>query len=139
MYAVSAKLMKEIDRYSIEEIGIPSMVLMENAARSVVKNIIDKVSYIDECSLLVVCGGGNNGGDGVCVARLMNEMGYDVEIYIVDTTCNYTIETKMQIEIAKKCGVSFIKELDFSKYDVIVDAMFGIGLSREIKGKYYEK
>ena len=139
MYAVSADLMKEIDRCTIEEIGIPSMVLMENAARCVVKHIINKVSYIDECSLLVVCGKGNNGGDGVCVARILHEMGYDVTVYMVasDST-NYTNDEQKQLNIARNCGVRFIETMDLTSYDVIVDAIFGIGLTREIKGEYYD-
>ena len=139
MYAVSADLMKEIDRYTIEEIGIPSMVLMENAARCVVKHIIDKVSYIDKCSLLVVCGKGNNGGDGVCVARLLHEMGYDVTVYMVaHDDISGTNDEKKQMDIANKCGVKFADIMDLTKYDIIVDAIFGIGLTREIKGEYYD-
>lgn len=139
MYAVSADLMKEIDRCSIEEIGIPSMVLMENAARSVVKHILDKVSYVNECSLLVVCGKGNNGGDGVCVARILNEMGLDVSVYMVAKNVgSSTSDEQKQIDIARKCGVNFVEELNLSRYDVIIDAIFGIGLTREIKGEYYD-
>ena len=139
MYIADASMMKEIDRYTIEEIGIPSMVLMENASRSVVKNIVNIVSSSElfNAHILIVAGKGNNGGDGVCVARVLCELGYNASVYLVDKSGTFTNDMNNQINIAKKCGVSFLDDVNLEKYDIIIDAIFGVGLSKEIRGVYY--
>ena len=78
---VGAATMKMIDAKSINEVGIPSMVLMERAALSVVKNIIEREDNNSRC--IVVAGVGNNGGDGICIARILNEYGYNVKVYVI--------------------------------------------------------
>ncbi|MBE5935699.1 MAG: NAD(P)H-hydrate epimerase [Lachnospiraceae bacterium] len=137
MYVVNDKLMKEIDCCSIDKVGIPSMVLMENAARSVVKHIINNLTN-NFPNIIIICGNGNNGGDGVCIARILHEMGYNTDVYMVSKSSNVTSETRQQINIAKYCGVKFIDDLNIDNYDIVIDAIFGIGLTRNVSGDYYE-
>ena len=124
--------MKELDSQTIEKIGVPSAVLMERAALSVYEEIASRFSG---GSVLCVCGSGNNGGDGVAVARLLYNSGFDAVIYMAGDPSHYTEETSRQVKIAGNYGVPFVDGIE-EGYDVIVDALFGVGLSREVRGKY---
>ena len=101
-YALGSGQMKEIDRYTIETVGIPSMVLMEKAAMAVVRHTKELCSEKD--NILAVCGYGNNGGDGIAAARILFMEGYSVAIYMVGEKERATKETKQQLKIAKKLG-----------------------------------
>ena len=133
-YLADSKITKEIDRCSIEIIGISSMVLMERAAFCVAEKIIANESV--DSKIIAVCGCGNNGGDGIAVARILHEKGYDVCIFIAGSKDNATVETSKQIEIARKSGIRFTNDMEFSEYNIVIDAIFGIGLSREVSGIY---
>lgn len=133
-YIVNACEMKEIDRRTIEEIGVLSMVLMERAAYSVfeeIKKRADKNSRI-----LIVCGNGNNGADGVALSRMLCLEGYNVTVYEVGNSAHYTDDMRTQMKIAHKIGVNIVNETNICEYNVIVDAIFGIGLSRDVEGRY---
>lgn len=138
-YITNSDEAKNIDRISIEQIGIPSLVLMEKAALSVYQHIIKTYGTPDKAGkILAVCGVGNNGGDGVAVARLLKEAGYDASVLIIGNESKATDEMKTQINIAKNTDVRFITNETKSEYNIIIDAIFGIGLSRPIEGKYAE-
>ncbi len=126
--------MKEVDRYTIEGIGIPSLVLMERAALAVtecVKEYATKQSRIG-----VLCGTGNNGGDGVAVARLLTEAGYEATVLVKNADESGTPEFLQQIKIAKAYRVPIREPWETKEYDIIVDALFGIGLSKPVEGEY---
>lgn len=133
-YALGSGQMKEVDRYTIETVGIPSMVLMEKAAMAVVRHTKELCSEQD--TILAVCGYGNNGGDGIAAARILFMEGYSVAIYMVGEKAAATKETKQQIKIAKKIGVPMLRKVKWEEYTVIIDAIFGIGLSRNITGEF---
>lgn len=133
-YVVDSQQMKSIDNYTIQEIGIPSLVLMERAALAVVEQIEKRVDKKD--SILCLCGTGNNGGDGVAIARMLHQKGYTVQCRIVGNLEKCSKETGIQIEIAKKIGVPFWNKESKGEYTIIVDALFGIGLSRDITGEF---
>ena len=133
---VDSTIMKQIDKDTINEVGIESLVLMERAALKVAENI--KLRENINSRIVAICGVGNNGGDGVCVARILHNEGYNVSIYMIGNLKNCSIETSRQIDIARKCGVVFINEIDLCEYDIIIDAIFGIGLSRSVEGEYYK-
>ena len=145
-YITDAKEAKQIDNISINEIGIPSLVLMERAALSVVdeiqKKIIGKLKSIsnrnDEIKVLVVAGMGNNGADGVAVARMLMHNGIETDIKLVGNIEHASDEMRKQLGIAKKLEISFVTNIEEKEYDIIIDAIFGIGLSREITGGYKE-
>lgn len=133
-YALGSGQMKAIDRYTIETVGIPSMVLMEKAAMTVVRHTKEVCSEKD--TILAVCGYGNNGGDGIAAARILFMEGYSVAITMVGEKTTATKETKQQIKIAKKIGVPVLRKVKWEEYTVIIDAIFGIGLSRNITGEF---
>ena len=134
---VSGTQMKQLDRYTIQEIGIPSLVLMERAARSVYDTMIKERLPLKK--VLVLCGSGNNGADGVALARMLHLSNISVDVEILGNPSHFTTEMKQQIEIAKKYQVAFVKNKSLSEYTTIVDAIFGVGLDREVGGGYKEK
>ena len=134
---VSGTQMKQLDRYTIQEIGIPSLVLMERAARSVYDTMIKERLPLKK--VLVLCGSGNNGADGVALARMLHLSNISVDVEILGNPSHFTTEMKQQIEIAKKYQVAFFKNKSLSEYTTIGDAIFGVGLDREVGGGYKEK
>lgn len=128
------KQMKACDRYTIEQMGVPSMVLMERAALSCVEYMQDQGFDLRKC--LVVCGTGNNGGDGAAIARLLHLKGYKCCVFPAGNPEKRSEELKIQLKIAENYGVSVVKDFRRDEYTTIVDAVFGIGLGREITGEY---
>ena len=126
--------MKQCDTKTIEHFGVPSLVLMERAALAVADAI--RQEFPDPTArILVVCGSGNNGGDGYAVARLLFLAGYPVDILSAMPQDRRTAETKTQAAVAANYGIPVFSEYPKQEaYAVIVDALFGIGLSREIRG-----
>ncbi len=130
-YILTGKDMKALDRYTIEKIGIPSLVLMENAARSVVQYITDKKLFR---KILIVCGVGNNGADGLCIYRILKIQGVSCDCMIVGDEKKATEEFCIQKKILEHLSFELLKECEFERYDAIVDALFGVGLSRTVTG-----
>lgn len=138
-YIANAKEAKKIDGISIEQIGIPSLVLMERAALAVAKRVEELAKKED--SILIVCGAGNNGADGVAAGRMLSEHGYRVSFLLLGNMQKASEEMRVQLAIVKNLSLSvrttddFLKE-ELEQYTFVIDAIFGIGLSREITGKY---
>ena len=134
--------MRLMDRMAIEEYGIEDVLLMENAGIASYDVFIKEFPE-NTRSVVVVSGTGNNGGDGFVVARKLFSMGYDVSIYICGNPERYRGAAKINHDIVKKLGLSVdvIDELGkfreaVFKSDVIIDAIFGTGLSRDVEGIY---
>lgn len=133
-YIISGDDAKKIDNYTINNIGVPSLVLMERAALSVTQLIVKNESK--DKSVLVVVGTGNNGADGLAICRMLYLKGYRTCIYILGDLSKATKEFTTQLNIIKKLGVKISES--YIKADVIVDGIFGVGLSRNIEGQYAE-
>ena len=131
---VTGKEMKAIDTYTIQQMGIPSLVLMERAAWAMINRMIPNITK--NTMILSVCGAGNNGGDAVAVARILYGMGYNTAIYMAGPFEKWTNETKKQMEIARNLGVPEYNELNLEGVEVVVDGLFGIGLSSPVKEPY---
>lgn len=138
--ALMAAQMKECDTYMIEDIGIPSAVLMERASLAVAEDVLSYADHKEipagKLRVLSVCGSGNNGGDGVAAARILYLKGITASLYLAGNPDHQSAEMTRQLEIASKIGIKALKSPDFSSYDVIIDAIFGIGLNREVGGSY---
>ncbi len=135
-----AKGIKEADRITIEEMGIPSLVLMERAALAVTERIETYASQ--QTCIGVLCGTGNNGGDGIAVARMLKEAGYDATVLLKGAGnpekafIHATKEFLQQLNIAKAVGVPVQEPEETAGYEIIVDALFGVGLARPVEGDY---
>ena len=124
--------MREIDNYTINELGTNSFVLMERAAMSVCRHITENDKHY-----LAVCGIGNNGGDAIAVARILCSKGINADILLCENDKEKGSEGfKYQLKQAKNFGVNIYYEVDIKKYDYIIDGIFGIGLAREVQGRY---
>ncbi len=137
MKVVSGTELKQIEEYAINTIKLPSLTLMERAALSVYEYIVGE--YDKDKAVLVIAGVGNNGADGIAIARMLHISGRKVAVKIIGNLGKATEEFKIQYEIFNnvKGKIIFI-EPDMNKYDILVDALFGIGLKREITGEYKE-
>lgn len=137
---LSSKDVKNIDAYCIEKLGIPEIVLMENAALKVIKNI-DK-----EKKVVIICGTGNNGGDGLAVGRHLLCGDKQVDFFIVGSKDKMSSACKIHYNILTnlKANIKFVENDEdliklkdtLKKCDLIIDSIFGIGLSRELMGIY---
>ncbi|MDO4296280.1 MAG: NAD(P)H-hydrate dehydratase [bacterium] len=133
---VGKREMQAMEKNVIEEIGIPSLVLMERAALAVCEQARSMVTK--EESIWVLCGSGNNGADGIAAARMLDLLGYSVTLLVTGDGSSGSIEYRKQLEIATKLGLSIVSDEDFiscRKCSLLIDALFGIGLSREIEGE----
>lgn len=140
---VNSREMKQCDGNTIQHFGVPSLVLMERAALAVVSHILKKVPKGG--SALILCGNGNNGADGLAIARLLHQQG--IRVSVVQTTDNgkRSQENKMQCQILHTYGIPVGSQFPVEEpgplsagnsktYDCIVDALFGVGLSRPLQG-----
>lgn len=142
MEIVSVEKAKKIDKETIEKIKIPSIVLMENAAQNIYNHIVHKGN-----SFIFFCGVGNNGGDGLAIARKLYFDKKDIKIYIVgdlqkaskEFTINFNILLNMKVDI-KNVDDTMNEEIEYeiSDTDIVIDSIMGVGLNRNIKGGIYE-
>lgn len=133
---VDSPKMKSIEDFTINEIGVPSLVLMERAALAVADCLKSYVQNNEK--ILAICGVGNNGADGIGAARILKLQGYIVDILVLGDKDKASSEFKIQINIAKNLGMSIYNNVNLSEYSVIIDAMLGIGLNKSVKGDYLD-
>lgn len=149
-YLVTAAEMKEYDRNTIEGFGVPSLVLMERAALACADELqretsrrgsgkVHDAGWTPGKRTLIAAGCGNNGGDGFAVGRLLMQEGFPVDFWLIGERSRCSPETKAQISILENYGCTILEQMPEGKeYDIIVDAIFGIGLRRAPEGRYAE-
>lgn len=154
---LTAEQMREVDRQTTEKYGIPSILLMENAAHAVARVITEKLGgSVAGKSFLILCGKGNNGGDGAALARILWTLGADVSAYLIGEVDETKGDARTNFEILRKIydwekdapligfkeitNVNAPDHSDFHRLagrcDVFVDAVFGTGLTRESEGNF---
>ncbi|HAV40792.1 MAG TPA: bifunctional ADP-dependent NAD(P)H-hydrate dehydratase/NAD(P)H-hydrate epimerase [Acidobacteria bacterium] len=146
MKILTASQMREIDRQAIENLGIPGLVLMENAGREVASLLSNELKIGPGCPVLVIAGKGNNGGDGLVAARHLFNYGVDCEVLLVSREEEVKGDALVNLQIAKKTGIK-IKAVPtpalwrryrplLKEAPVVIDALFGTGLSSPLSGLY---
>lgn len=138
---LSAYQMRNAEKSTMDEHHIPSLILMERAALSAVEVMKDnKLLSTDDNKkkIVAVCGPGNNGADGVAVARMLHLQGERISIAMIGNEEKYTEELKTQIRIAKSYDIPFKGKAAIEQADVVIDAVFGIGLCRDVTGAFAE-
>lgn len=133
---VTGQKMKAIDQYTIEEIGIPSLVLQERAAWCVACEVKKRIKK--ETPVWAVCGTGNNGADAVAAARILWEEGYQAAIILAGDRAKETSECTVQRKIAENLEIPMLswKEAEEGFSGAVIDGLFGVGLTRNIEGEY---
>lgn len=142
MLVVDSKTMKKIDQYAIDILKVPSICLVERAALAVIKNINLEV----RTSFAIVVGVGNNGADGLAIARNLLAMGKYVEIYIVGDLSKQSEDFKLNLDSCRRLTDKIfepksiedlaIMEKNLAEVSTIVDAIFGTGLNRTVTGMH---
>ncbi len=135
-YALDAATMKSIDDYTVTTVGIAGLELMERAAGALVEVMLRRITGEDR--ILAVCGPGNNGGDGVAAARLLFCQGYRAAILLIGDPDRYSQQMKEQLLRAENLGVPIENCNKLAEYNIIIDALFGVGLSKPVSGEYEE-
>lgn len=143
MKVLDAEQMREVDRAATEALGIPSLVLMENAAIGVADAIGEK--YPEARCVAIFCGPGNNGGDGYALARHLSVRGYECRVFGVGPLPKAGSDAAQQLEIARRMGLTLERVTGEAvpaalaaarECHVVVDALFGTGLTRSLGEPY---
>lgn len=133
MIRLSRAQVRQVDRLAVEHYHIPGVVLMENAARGATDVAMDMIGRSGKGRVLIVCGGGNNGGDGLAVARHLHNRGVEVEILLAADPNKYSGEARVNWEIVQAMELpaapADLAAMRSGKTDLIVDAIFGTGLT----------
>lgn len=128
---LSVRQAQSFDKFAQEKLGVPSIILMENAGRSVAEEARGAKT------VAVVCGTGNNGGDGFVAARHLLNSGTKVSLCLVGPRAKLKPDAKANLNILLKMGIKIKKTLaGLAKHDLIIDALFGIGLNSPVTGPY---
>ena len=133
---------RRIDRIAVDRYRIPSIVLMENAARQLADQADAMLDAADGRAALVVCGGGNNGGDGLAAARHLRNRGRVVTVAILKPFDRYDGDARVNLDICLAMGMNLVPaDADpvaalshVGPVDLVIDAVLGTGLSSQVKG-----
>ena len=146
MRVLNTDQMREADRRTIDDIGLPSIVLMENAGRQAVAAMEAAFEDLSESRVAVLCGRGNNGGDGFVVARTLVQRGVEALVFLLGSVAEIKGDARANLEILGRIGLTVVEindaqewELHFSEVsecDVIVDAMLGTGFHGRLTGLF---
>ena len=144
MRILNTQQMREADRQTIDEIGIPSVVLMENAGRQAVAAMEAAFENLASSKVAVLCGRGNNGGDGFVVARTLAQRGIEAVVYLLGRVADVRGDARTNLEILGRIGLTVVEitdaqewELHFSEIsecDLLVDAIVGTGFHGPLAG-----
>jgi ADP-dependent NAD(P)H-hydrate dehydratase / NAD(P)H-hydrate epimerase len=144
MRVLNTQQMREADRQTIEDIGIPSIVLMENAGRQTVAAMEAAFDDLDASRVAILCGRGNNGGDGFVIARTLLQRGVEILVFLLGSVSEIKGDARTNLEVLGRIGVTVVEitsaqewELHFSEIsecELIVDALLGTGLRAGLTG-----
>ncbi len=141
MRFAGSESMREMDRITIEDLGVPGETLMLRAARGLAAEAMRMVSREDG-PILILCGSGNNGGDGIGAAAALLEAGYTVACCMVGDKNKLSRDSRAMEELLQKAGGALSDYVNLEilekPWSLVIDALFGTGLSRPISGKYAE-
>lgn len=147
LFVVTSEEMQQLDHFVIQDLGLPAETLMERAGLGTAEIIKAQFPREKFSQVIVLCGPGNNGGDGFVCARYLWDWGYRVEVLIFRREEDYVGEAKLNLSILRKLEIPIttignLEELReffrFNPPDIVVDALFGTGLKRPLTGLYEE-
>ena len=146
MKLLTAAQMQEVDRQAIQDIGIPGVVLMENAGRGMAEQILESFPALKPGPVLVLAGKGNNGGDGYVIARHLIEAGWQVTTLVLAEREAIQGDAAVNLNVLEACGGRVLFAADDASLEqvlaqqnsarLLVDALFGTGLTKPVSGRY---
>lgn len=146
MKLLTATQMQGLDRQTIEDIGIPGVVLMENAGRGMAEHIMESFAALKPGPVLVLAGKGNNGGDGYVIARHLIEVGWQVTSLVLAERAAIQGDAAVNLDVLEACGGRILFAPDDASLEqalaqqtgarLLVDALFGTGLTKPVGGRY---
>jgi NAD(P)H-hydrate epimerase len=144
MRVLNTQQMREADRRTIDEVGIPSIVLMENAGRQAVAAMEAAFEDLATMHVGVMCGRGNNGGDGFVVARTLVQRGVEISVFLLGSVADVRGDARTNLEVLGRIGLTVVEitnaqewELHFSEIsrcELVVDAILGTGFHGQLSG-----
>ncbi|MBN1817719.1 MAG: NAD(P)H-hydrate epimerase [Sedimentisphaerales bacterium] len=144
---MDCRQVRDFDSWAIQTMGIPGVVLMENAGRAAAEWIIERLGGRKNSLVAIFCGIGNNGGDGFVIARHLANVGMEVRIFICGDSSRIKGDARINLDIIRRIGL-WVQELDVidsarmdqvvkkESYALIVDALFGTGLTGPVRNGY---
>ena len=144
MEYLKSSLIRQIDAAAVQELGIPGLLLMENAARGACEVL---QSQKPNGRILIACGPGNNGGDGLAVARLLAADGIESQVYLIREGKTLTADAQSNLGFLDRCGISVVETdaeslqiavSQLTTEDWFVDALLGTGISGTLRSPYFE-
>lgn len=148
MKILSAAQMREVDRQTTQKYGIPSLLLMENAGINLYLTLEDYFEDLHQQRIAILCGKGNNGGDGIVLARQLQQRGIHPDLFLLGKISEVTGDARVNLDVYRKTGdplqqiTSLAQWREISatlpRYDIIVDALLGTGITQPLQGLYAE-
>lgn len=146
MKILTAQQMKEVDRLTRDEFGIPTLILMENAGLNLYLVLEQYFDDLEDCLIAIVCGKGNNGGDGIVLARQLVQRAVVPDVYLLADVEEVAGDARTNLDAYLKSGQSVTEVTgpeeweklspNFAHYDIIVDALLGTGITKPLEGLY---
>lgn len=146
MKILTSEQMREIDRLTTEISGVPSLLLMENAGFHLYSALRERFGDLRDLDIAVVCGKGNNGGDGMALARQLRQRGVQPDVFLLADRSDVSGDAAVNLDILVKSGLPVFEVASpelwdeivagLDTYDVIVDAILGTGITKPLSGLY---
>src|SRR5215471_14879745 len=146
MRILTPEQLREVDRLTTEKFGIPSLILMENAGMRVAEVLDDRFENLEDLTIAILCGKGNNGGDGFVVARQLIQKGCFPFVFLLAAEDDVRGDAKTNLNILKALGYPPTvvlndqdwneEKLELLDADIIVDALLGTGARQPVEGLY---
>lgn len=145
MLLATAEQMRQADRRTMEEIGLPGIVLMENAAQGAARVLMEALGPMELLDVAGFCGRGNNGGDGLAILRILAGQGAMCTAYLFARASELAGDAAINLKVARACGVEVVEVPDqeafcrqqaaMAGHEVYVDALLGTGLNAPVRGR----
>ena len=138
-YIFTREQVREVDRRAIEDYGIPGIVLMENAARGTADIALEMFAGHDSPSVLLLAGGGNNGGDAFAITRHLHNARVNTQTVSLKPADTYTGDAATNLAILDAMNLPHcddLKQVEANDYDLIIDGVFGTGLAGTVRAPF---
>ncbi len=146
MKVLTAEQMREVDQLSTNVLGIPSLTLMENAGFNLFLAIQESFDELEDLEIAIICGKGNNGGDGLVLARQLITRGFSPDVFLLAARTEISADAAVNLNILEKSNYPvfeitsgdewYAAAANLGIYDIVIDAILGTGITKPLRGFY---